>query len=152
AMSADGTKGVAVGPSATLYHSTDSGATWTKDPLPTEYPACIQPFSSGPLADDLYSAQFADPTTVYVTGDHEDILKSTNGGATFTEVNKTNVAGSVQCREMQSGSQPSEPFTDTAWIDGTHGFLLNRYFGDVWTTSDGIASVMPSRKSEALNS
>ena len=152
AMSADGTKGVAVGPRATLYHSTDSGATWTADPLPTEPPECGQPFSSGTLADDLYSAQFADATTVYVTGDNEDILKSTDGGAHFTEVNKSNVAGSVQCKEMQNGSQPSEPFTDTAWIDANHGFLLNRNFGDVWATTDGLASTIPSRKSEALNS
>lgn len=153
AMSADGTKGVAVGPSATLYHSTDSGVTWhAVSVVPQENPACQQPFSTAPLTDDLYSAQFADPNTVYVTGDHEDILKSTDGGATFTEVNKANVAGSVQCKEMNDTSQPGDPFTDTAWIDATHGFLLNRYFGDLWATSDGISSTMPSRKAETLDS
>lgn len=152
AMSPDGTHGVAVGPSATLFHSTDSGATWTAVPLPTEDRACVQPSNPGTLADDLYSAHFADATTVYVTGDHEDILKSTNGGATFAEANKTVVSGSVQCKEMQNSSQPSEPFTDTAWLDANHGFLLNRYFGDLWVTSDGLTAVIPSRRQELLNS
>jgi photosystem II stability/assembly factor-like uncharacterized protein len=153
AMSADGTKGVAVGPSATLYHSTDSGATWAPvSPVPTENPACDQPFSSGALADDLYSVQFADASTVYVTGDHEDILKSVDSGAHFTEVNKTNVAGSVACKEMQGGSNVADPFTDTAWIDASHGFLLDRSFGALWATVDGLTTTIPSRKSEALNS
>jgi photosystem II stability/assembly factor-like uncharacterized protein len=120
--------------------------------VPIEYPACVQPFSSGPLSDDLISAQFADATTVYVTGEHEDILKSVNGGADFTEVNKTYVAGSVECKEQNNGSQVADSFTDTAWLDANHGFLLDRYFGDVWATTDGLASTIPSRKSEALDS
>jgi photosystem II stability/assembly factor-like uncharacterized protein len=152
AMSPDGTHGVAVGPHAALYYSHDSGVTWNKDTLPTEDAACGQPTNPVTLVDDLYSVQFADANTVYVTGDHEDILKSTDGGATFHEVNKAVVAGSVQCKEMQSSAQPSEPFTDTAWIDANNGFLLNRYFGDLWVTTDGVGSIMPNREAEILDS
>lgn len=149
AMSPGGASGVAVGPSGTIYRSTDSGATWTQVAGATDYqatPACPgtgNPQTAAPLTDDLYSVQFADSSTVYITGKNRDVLKSTDGGASFTEVNRL---ADGSCRITVS-----DDFTDSAWIDGSHGYFISRYFGDYFFTTDGLASSIASRKGEAVN-
>jgi photosystem II stability/assembly factor-like uncharacterized protein len=149
AMSSDGTKGVAVGHSGALYHSADSGATWTAVPAVADFGACGQLYTpSIPLTDDLYSAHFADANTVYVTGANDDILRSTDGGAHFGEINKSDVSNNVACKV--NGNH--EAVGDTAWIDANHGFFLSTYFGDLFSTTDGLASAVGTFKSEALNS
>jgi photosystem II stability/assembly factor-like uncharacterized protein len=147
AMSADGTKGVAVGPSGALYDSTDSGATWSADPAPTDYGRCGLTYTPAPLIDDLYSARFADASTVYVTGNNTDILRSTDGGAHFTEINKSLSGGNVACK-----LDPNEPLSDSAWLDANHGFFMSEWFGDLYATVDGLATPITSHKSEALDS
>jgi photosystem II stability/assembly factor-like uncharacterized protein len=147
AMSSDGTKGVAVGPSGVIYHSIDSGTTWSKNAAITE-PAgsCPNPGPTTPtLTDNLFSVQFADAATVYITGAHDDVLKSFNSGALFAEVNKSALAGG-SCKVS-----PSEDFGDTAWLDANNGYLLSTYFGDTFLTTDGFVSNLGPRKGEALN-
>jgi hypothetical protein len=137
AMSPDGTKGVAVGSSGSIYSSNNSGASWTADPKPLE-PTGVCP-SPGPgtatLADDLISAKFADATTVYVTGANNDVLKSTNGGANFAEVNKS--PGGT-CKANPGGT--GQAFTDSFWLDATHGSFISNDFGPLFSTSDGLAT------------
>lgn len=146
AMSPSGTTGVAVGPGGSIYRSVDSGATWNRVTGTQEYTAtgCGSASSLAALSDDLFSVHFADATTVYITGDHDDVLKSTDGGATFSEVNR---AANGSCK-----INPNEPLTDTGWLDATHGFLISSYFGSFYATSDGLASPVSADKGEALNS
>ena len=147
AMSPDGTKGVAVGPSGTIYRSTDSGATWSKVADPAE-PAgnCPNPGPTTPtLADDLSSVQFADANTVYITGAHDDVLKSVNGGTSFLEQNKSAASGG-SCKIT-----PSEPFGDTQWIDANTGYLMSTYFGDIYKTADGLGSAIADKTGEGEN-
>jgi photosystem II stability/assembly factor-like uncharacterized protein len=141
AMSPDGTKGVAVGPSGTIYASSDSGVSWTKDAVPSDFMmGCPAPGGATPLSTDLTSVQFADATTVYASGNNDVVLKSTNGGTTFSEVNKT----ATTCV-----ANPGGPFTDTAWIDANHGFLLSNDFGSFWSTADGFMTA--THKGDAVN-
>jgi photosystem II stability/assembly factor-like uncharacterized protein len=136
AMSADGTKGVAVGNSGAIYTSTNSGVNWTKVPTPTELTgSCPTPGAgTSPLSDNLFSVKWSDPTTVYVTGVNDDVLRSENSGATFTEVNKT-VGG---CVADPGGG--SSAFTDMAWITPTIGFFLSNDFGSYFGTTDGFTT------------
>jgi photosystem II stability/assembly factor-like uncharacterized protein len=136
AMSPDGTKGVAVGDGGAIYRSTDSGLSWIEDASPSEPTgACPIPGStSSPLSDNLFSVEWADATTAYVTGANDDVLKSVNGGLTFNEVNKT----PSSCVADPGGS--TSAFTDTAWISATVGYLLSNDFGAYYRTTDGFAS------------
>lgn len=136
AMSPDGTTGIAVGGSGAIYRSTDSGATWAAITKPNEYAGgCPSPTATfTTLADDLISVKFADATTVYITGEKGDVLRSTNGGASFAEVNKS--VGS--CVGDPGGS--SQAFTDSFWLDATHGSLISRDFGAIFQTSNGWAA------------
>jgi photosystem II stability/assembly factor-like uncharacterized protein len=143
-MSPSGVYGVAVGPSGTIYRSADSGVTWTQVAGTQEYSAaCSDGGTLGPLGDDLYSVQFADANTVYVTGNNGDVLKSTDKGATFTEVNKN--VGNTACV-----ADPDGAFTDTAWINANDGFLLSNAFGLYFATTNGFTTAA-KKGSENIN-
>ena len=135
AMSPDGTKGVAVGPHGAIYDSTDSGHTWAKlAAQPNEFTgACPTPGAPiAPLSDNLLSVAYADNSTVFVTGNNDDVLKSTNAGSTFTEVNKT----ALKCVADPGGS--TQAFSDSVWLTATTGYLLSNDFGEYWTSTDGF--------------
>jgi photosystem II stability/assembly factor-like uncharacterized protein len=134
AMSPDGTKGVAVGALGVIYHSVDSGLTWTKNPAPTEFTdSCPTPGSgTGPLSDLLYAVKWSDTGTVWITGAHDDVLKSTNFGGNFAEVNKH--VGSCVADPGGSG----QAFTDMVWITPSIGYFLSNNFGGYFATTDGF--------------
>jgi photosystem II stability/assembly factor-like uncharacterized protein len=136
AMSPDGTKGVAVGATGKIYKSSDSGHSWTQATIGPEHTgSCPNPGSGvSTLTDDLYSAKFADASTVYVTGANDDVLKSTNAGVNFTEVNKS----TSSCVADPGGS--TNAFTDTYWLDATNGYLLSNDFGQLFVTTTGFGS------------
>lgn len=136
AMSADGTKGVAVGASGAIYRSLNSGVTWTKVTGTTERDgACPTPgATTHPLSDNLVAVKWSDTGTVFVTGTNDDVLRSTNSGASFNEVNKS----AIGCRADPGGS--SSAFTDMAWITPTVGFFLSNDFGAYYATTDGFTS------------
>jgi hypothetical protein len=136
-MSTDGLDGVAVGNNGQMYYSTDSGHTWNASTAPTELTSgsCGSGWTTPqPIADQLYSAHFVpSSTTVYVTGAHSDVLRSTNGGHTFSEVNKS----ATGCVADPGGGQE---FTDSAWVTGTVGYFLSDYFGEYFVTTNGLGS------------
>jgi photosystem II stability/assembly factor-like uncharacterized protein len=135
-MSPSGVDGVAVGPSGTIYRSADSGVTWTQVTGTQDYSAaCSDGGTLGPLSDDLYSVHFADANTVYVTGNNGDVLKSTDAGAAFTEVNKISAGNNGACV-----ADPDGAFTDSAWINASDGFLLSNEFGLYFATTNGFAT------------
>jgi photosystem II stability/assembly factor-like uncharacterized protein len=143
AMSADGTKGVAVGAAGAIYHSSDSGATWTPPLSAVSEPsgACPSPTAATPLGDNLSSVKFADATTVWVTGENNDVLRSTDAGAHFSERNKS--VGS--CKANPGGT--GQAFTDSFWIDANHGSFLSNFFGEFFTTTDGLATPITQKGS-----
>jgi len=134
ALSGDGRDGVAVGRAGALYHSSDAGASWTAVSVQEPGGACPAPGSDAPLTDDLYSVQFADPSTVYATGNDDDVLRSSDGGNSFVEVNKS----ALGCVADPGGID--QGFTDSAWSDGDHGFLISSDSGMYFSTSDGLLS------------
>lgn len=145
-MSSDGTKGVAVGPDAKIYRSTDSGHSWNLVSAPMDPTgACPTPGALAPMTDDLYSVHFADATTVYVTGNNGAVLKSTDSGTSFTEVNKS--VGS--CKANPGGS--GEGFSDTQWIAANTGFLLSNDFGALFATTDGMSGTPTMKTNDAVN-
>ncbi|HEY2770080.1 MAG TPA: hypothetical protein VGI87_05910 [Solirubrobacteraceae bacterium] len=145
AMSADGANGVAIGDGGAMYRSTDAGHSWTKDASPTELTGeCPTPgATTTPLSDNLDSVKWSDSTTVYVTGANDDVLKSVNGGLTFTEVNKSPSA----CVANPGGG--GSAFTDMAWVSPTVGYFLSNDFGAYYRTTDGFASA--SHVGDAVN-
>jgi photosystem II stability/assembly factor-like uncharacterized protein len=135
AMSPDGTQGVAVGAHGAIYHSTNSGVSWTHVTASELTGSCPTPgAATGPLVDNLFSAGYGDATTVYVTGNNDDVLKSTDGGATFNEVNKSAAA----CVADPGGS--GQGFGDSAWLSGGAGFLISNDFGSYFSTTNGFGA------------
>ncbi len=131
AMSADGTVGIAVGAAGAIYRSSDSGADWTKlVGIKVGSGACGG--AEAELKDDLFSVHFAGETnTAFITGANNDLLKSTDGGAHWTEVNKR----TTEC-------VLDETIGDTAWLSPSIGYLLSDDFGDFWRTTDGLAGAV----------
>ena len=91
-----GTTGVAVGSHGTIWRSYDSGATWTR----ANFTAYAQP--CGAWSDtaaglpattnpdlNLFTATWASGGVIYVGGEKGVLLRSTNGGDSFQEINKS---------------------------------------------------------------
>lgn len=130
AMSPDGTRGVAVGLGGKIYFSADAGHTWNLETPPAEVQGSCTTYqpSTGPLTDDLSDVQYADANTVYIAGASYDVLKSTDGGATFTEVNKV-LAGDVpSCKVGQVSAFD--------FLDASNGFL--GVIHSLYATPNGI--------------
>jgi photosystem II stability/assembly factor-like uncharacterized protein len=154
-MSSDGTTGVAVGQHGEIYHTTNSGVTWTQVTGTQEYPAsgsgsCSSGGFTGlaPLSDNLLAVDVAPssvaPYTVYITGANNDILKSINGGASFSEVNKHNTAQTDPTDSGEEYCVIHDPFsgdlTGTDWLSPSVGFFVSNQFGNVFQTTDGVGN------------
>ena len=136
ALSSDGQDAVAVGRAGAIYHSSDGGVTWAA--VSTQEPggSCPSPGPYVQLTDDLYSVQFADRSTVYATGNNDDVLRSTDAGYSFTEINKSPTGCVVDPGGVDQG------FTDSAWTDSNHGFLISSAAGQYFSTGDGLQSAI----------
>ena len=133
---------VAVGKGGAIWRSTDGGASFAQVTGTTTYTnTCIQGGAnpSGPVQVDLFSVKFADPSTVYVTGENATILKSTTAGQVFSEVNKRADGTCV----ITSGAFAYDAISDTAWVNASTGFLISRNFGRYFATTDGLGSAAP---------
>lgn len=128
AMSPNGSKGVAVGSAGQIYASSDAGVDWTAITKPNEYSAACGGGTFAPISDPLYSVHFASASIAYITGANNDVLKTTDGGSHFNEINKNN-----------SSCLANETFGDTAWASETTGMLLGNEFGHLYLTTDGLA-------------
>jgi photosystem II stability/assembly factor-like uncharacterized protein len=127
AMSPDGTVGIAVGEAGSIYRSGDSGANWNRVNGTTAWTGECGGGSNSVLAENLFSVHFASASVIYVTGANDDVLKSVNGGTTFSEVNKD----SSSCLIHSS-------IGDSAWREPNVGYLVSNYFGALWRTTDGF--------------
>ncbi|HST42677.1 MAG TPA: hypothetical protein VLK58_24360 [Conexibacter sp.] len=138
AFDATGTIGLATSATGQLYRSADAGTTWNSVTLGMVRNGCSA--GSLPIAMPRLNAAFwADATTVYVVGGSAStepvVLRSTNGGATFTSINWQPVTG---CRLGVGGS----PVTDGFAVPGNPDALrfITESFGSVYTTNNGLAS------------
>ncbi len=130
AMSPDGTVGIAVGEGGAIYRSGDSGANWNRINGTVVYAGACGGAGHTFLTGDLFSVHFASSSSViYVTGDNDDVIKSTDGGMSFTDVNKTSTSCLIH-----------STVGDTAWRSESIGYLLSNEFGGVWRTLDGFTS------------
>ncbi len=138
----NGANVVAVGKGGSIWRSTDAGASFAQVTGTTTFTnSCLHGGAnpSGPLTVDLFSVKFADPGTVYVTGENATVLKSTTAGQVFSEVNKR---ANGTCL-MTSGGPPYDAIADSAWLNATTGYLISRNFGRIFVTTDGLASATP---------
>lgn len=83
-------------------------------------------WSKVPIAaeDDLTAVQFLDPTTGYVAGDKGTILKTTDGGATWSRLVPTAVAG--------------ERLLGMSFVDAATGYVITE--SKLFKTADGGAT------------
>jgi photosystem II stability/assembly factor-like uncharacterized protein len=147
AMSPDGSKGIAVGDAGTMRRSIDGGETWspvagilTYDHTCPSTPAAA---STTPLNQNLVAVAWADDTTAYAVAQAggSPIVRTTNGGATWTEIN----------RQSNSTCRINDELTDVKTIPGSNSvYFIGKSFGDVYFSADGLAS-SAAHRGEAVN-
>ena len=149
ALNPSGTVGLATALNGGLYRF--SGATWTQvGGLVTRDPAsgpCSgnATVATTPVTGNLVAVAWKDDMTAYVPSkDVGVVLKTTNGGASFTDVSRQ-VDGT--CR-----AGTNDEFTDVAVVPGTDlVYLLAKSFGARWVSSNGLAGAAVRRGETSVN-
>lgn len=152
AMSPDGTTGIAVGNGGAVFRSTDSGTHWAAVAGIFTHPNTNCSGAAGSVAqisDNLTGLSWADANTVYADGPTSNflqvqpVLKSTNGGATWTDNNRNS---SGTCLVSEAGAQ----LTDVAAAPGSSTvYLIGRNFGESFVSYNGLGSV--AKQGSAVN-
>jgi hypothetical protein len=143
AMSPDGTKGLATADSGKLFRF--SGGAWSEvslanttydhecggsgDPLPRD---------QAPTANLLAVEWASNDIAWVVSAARGQILKSTDGGATFADASRT----------ANRTCQVNQNVTDVAPIPGSTGdvYFVDQNFATVWRTSDALVSAAQQRE------
>lgn len=143
AMSPDSSIGIAVANGGKIMRSADGGATWTAvaSGSITSYPNTNCSGANGGLSaitDDLTAVTWASATTAYIVGpsstDPSPILKSTDGGATWTDTNRK-AAGTCIV-------PASRKLTDVVALAGTQTvWFVIQSFGERYVSFDSADSV-----------
>jgi hypothetical protein len=152
AMNPSGTLGVAVANAGQLYHF--NGATWSLIPLTNASYTDATPCNGGvgPLpktftpTGNLTAVAWSSDTTAYVTSvDRGVVLKTTNGGASWTDASRR-VDGSC----FVDGS--SSIVTDVKTLPGTDlVWFVDNGFGARHISSNGLASSTLRQGDSAVN-
>ena len=133
---APGTTGVAVASNGDIFRTTNSGATWAAI---TPHPSTRGDCTSATLAPEteLNAVAFAGASTVYLLGDNGTLMKSTDSGAHFTEINKT---ATGTCQAQSEGSVQN--LTDATFLPGNPlaGIMVAQDFGTLYGSSNGFTS------------
>jgi len=153
ALSPDGTIGIAVGTGGKIMRSTDSGATWAALSPVTSYPnTSCSPGGSGSAAtvtENLTGISWANATTAYITGlptagfQPSPILKTTDGGATWTDINRSSSGTCVINNTGELSDVAAIPGSSTVWFIGQD-------LGERWVSFDGVATAS-ARPSSSVN-
>ena len=141
-FSPDGVNGIAVGTNGTLVRSINGGDTWSAQVLPNggrssdeNCAAADQPVG------DIDSVRFVDNSSVWLVGTGTQILRSTNSGATFAYVNDAGTTCKVP-----------DDVDDVFAVPGSStAYFVGRSFGEVFQTSDNLASSAAPRPASAGN-
>ena len=150
AMSPDASVGIAVANGGKILRSADGGATWANASPALSYPNTNCAGGNGgisPVTEDLTAVTWANATTAYIVGpsstDPSPILKSTDGGQNWTDVNR---AASGNCL-ITSGSK----LTDVHALQGTSTvWFVKQSFGERFVSFDNVGSVT-SKTGTAVN-
>jgi hypothetical protein len=155
-----GSVGIAVGTNGNIWRSTDGGATWTRvnftdfgenqdcgDDLRTA--GNLPTFTNPAIALDAVA--WGPGNRVFVTGAKSTVLRSVNDGASFTEINKTQIVEpgfpdfkQIACKQ-QGEYYDVIPLPTAA---GTPSDALPIYFmigEDVWFSTNGLTSTPAKR-------
>jgi len=156
ALNPSGTIGLASAANGVLYRSTGAGAaTWAQVNLgmPTRAPSSSSSFpcrgggttGSAPVTGNLVAVGWKDDSTAYVPATDEGVvLKTTNGGTSFTDVSRQ-VDGT--CR-----AGTDDVFSDVSVPPGTDlVYLVVRSFGARWVSSNGLSGTAARRGETAAN-
>ncbi len=134
-----GLVGFAVTHNGHVWRSTDGGVNWSKIGSPTTRTECS--VASTPVAEtELNAVQWAGESDVFLLGDNSTILRSTNAGATFTEINKNSVTCAMQ------GEASAQDMTDASFLPANpdHAVFVARNFGRLYASDDAVAEGSPS--------
>lgn len=137
-----GAVGFAVASNGDVFHSLNSGATWTAVAHPTTRTSCAP--SSTPVAEtELNSVVWSSSTTVFLLGDNSTVLRSTaatGNTPVFTEINKN----AATCA-MQTESS-SQDFTGATFLPGNpdNALFVTRDFGRIYQSSNASTAGSPS--------
>lgn len=130
-----GTVGLAVATNGDVWRTTNAGVSWTKLSALTTATSCSV---ATPVAvSELNAVTFASSTVVYLLGDNNTLMKSTNSGASFTEINKN---GGGTCQAQSDGS--TQDLTDATFLPANPlaGIIVTQDFGTLYGSSNGFAS------------
>ena len=152
AMSPDGTIGIAVGTNGKIMRSTDSGATWAALSPVASYPdtdCAGTPGSASTVTEDLTGISWANATTAYATAlpavgfQPSPILKTTDGGVTWADVNRSS---SGNCVINSTGE-----LSDVAAIQGSSTvWFVGQDLGERWVSFDDVTTAT-ARPAAAMN-
>jgi photosystem II stability/assembly factor-like uncharacterized protein len=155
-----GNIGLAVGNGGQVLRSADAGATWTNvnpagTPIPvskkgTTFPDCS---ASAPLGD-VHAVRFAGNSRVWIMGEGAQIAKSepataANVGGTGTWVD-ANRSGTNTCKIQTAYADGiSDAFFPAANPDV--GYFCTAYFGELFFTSNDLASTAAKKPADCGN-
>jgi photosystem II stability/assembly factor-like uncharacterized protein len=155
AFSPSGTLGLAAGNGGTLLVSTNAGDTWTAANLAnTTFPQSPICFSGGPYTrtaaptGNINAVSWASDTVGYaVPADLGVVLKTTNGGTTWTDVSRQ---ADGTCFVDTDG----DPLTDVKALPGSSTgvvWLVADDFGTLYVSSNGVTSSVTQRSDTSVN-
>jgi photosystem II stability/assembly factor-like uncharacterized protein len=130
----DVNEGWAVGDNSAIIHTLDGGKTWESQ---TEN---VKWLEEGENKYILWCLKFTDSQTGWIVGGSRDgtkgvLLKTTDGGATWTEIELPAEAQGTVLRSITLHSDPSAG--DAAWIVGLGGLILySSDGGNSWVKQD----------------
>ena len=134
----DNNEGWAVGENSSILHTLDGGQTWESQ---TEN---VKWLAEGENKYILWCIKFTDPRTGWVVGGSADgkkgvLLKTTDGGNTWTEMELPAEAQGTVLRSITLHSDPSAG--EAAWIVGLGGLVLySDDGGNTWVKQDSTVT------------
>jgi len=155
-----GSIGIAVGTNGNIWRSTDGGATWTRVSF-TDFEESRDcgsdigmnqnvPTATNP-AFALDAVAWGPGNRVFVTGSKSTVLRSENDGASFTEINKTQIVEPGFPTFRQIACKQEGEYYDVIPLPvaaGTSSAALPLYFmidSDVWFSTNGLTSTPAKR-------
>lgn len=150
AFNPSGTVGLATLNGGKLMRTTNGGETWSPVSLATATRTSASPCTgaatvAGAPTGNLTAVSWGDDGTAYVVGtDKGMVLKTVNGGSTWTDASRQNDG---TCRVGDSG----HVLNDVEAVSANVVYVLSNYFGERYFSADGIATTATHQNETAVN-